>query len=183
MIKGTTYNINSRTSASEIKKFRKVLGLTQADFAKLIGVSRPTVERMETSKEEIEGPLAVIIDLLGENMDIIIERSIPRKEYPLRLWYMFNDKKCTLIDVDQMNRKISIKNYVSNIMYRAFGVNNNPTYEEYEAFLESRCFPRSRDKMKIELDALGIPFYDPMLIIEKTEGRMAEDDFWIMIEK
>ena len=50
-------------------------------------------------------------------------------------------------------------------------------------FLKSRCFPETRDKIKIQLDALGIPFYDPMLIIGKTQGRMAEDDFWIMIEK
>ena len=54
-------------------------------------------------------------------------------------------------------------------------------YEDYEEFLESRCFPRERDKIKIELKRLGIPFYDPMMIIEKTEGRMAEDDFWIKI--
>ena len=26
-------------------------------------------------------------------------------------------------------------------------------------------------------------FYDPFLIIKKTEGRMAEDDFWIRIEE
>ena len=38
------------------------------------------------------------------------------------------------------------------------------------------------DKMKLELDKLGIPFYDPMMIIEKTEGRMADDDFWLKIE-
>ena len=27
------------------------------------------------------------------------------------------------------------------------------------------------------------PFYDPIMIIEKTEGRMAEDNFWIRIER
>ena len=37
--------------------------------------------------------------------------------------------------------------------------------------------------MKLILDDLGIPFYEPMLIIEKTEGKMAEDDFWIRIER
>ena len=36
---------------------------------------------------------------------------------------------------------------------------------------------------KLVLRDLGIPFYDPYLIIQKTEGRMAEDDFWIRIEK
>ena len=33
------------------------------------------------------------------------------------------------------------------------------------------------------LKDLGLPFYDPIMIIEKTEGRMAEDDFWIRIER
>lgn len=74
-------------------------------------------------------------------------------------------------------------NYTNNIMFRAFGANNNPNYDDYEEFLKSRCFPETRDKIKIQLDALGIPFYDPMLIIGKTQGRMAEDDFWIMIER
>ena len=37
--------------------------------------------------------------------------------------------------------------------------------------------------MKLILKDLGLPFYDPIMIIEKTEGRMAEDDFWIRIER
>ena len=55
--------------------------------------------------------------------------------------------------------------------------NEHPTYEEYEEFLESRCFPRTRDKMKILLEELNLPFYDPLMIIQKTKGEMAEDDF------
>ena len=68
-------------------------------------------------------------------------------------------------------------------MLRAFGVNNEPDYDDYEQFLESRCFPRTRDKMKLELKRLDIPFYDPILIIEKTLGRMEEDEFYIEIER
>ena len=68
-------------------------------------------------------------------------------------------------------------------MFRAFGVNESPSFKEYEEFMESRCFPRERDKMKIMLEALDIPFYDPILIIEKTQGRMAEDEFWLKIER
>ena len=55
--------------------------------------------------------------------------------------------------------------------------------EEYEEFLESRCFPQTRDKMKLILKDLNLPFFDPLLIIQQTEGRMAEDDFWIRIER
>lgn len=37
--------------------------------------------------------------------------------------------------------------------------------------------------MKLILRDLELPFYDPLMIIEKTEGRMAEDHFWIRIER
>ena len=35
--------------------------------------------------------------------------------------------------------------------------------------------------MKLMLRELNLPFYDPFLIIQKTQGRMAEDDFRIEI--
>ena len=31
--------------------------------------------------------------------------------------------------------------------------------------------------MKLILKDLDIPFYDPFMIIEKTQGRMSEDNF------
>ena len=82
-----------------------------------------------------------------------------------------------------MNREVKITNYTDNVMFRAFGIEEAPNYEMYQEFLESRCFPKSRDKMKLILQDLDLPFYDPFMIIEKTEGRMAEDDFWIRIER
>ena len=83
--------------------------------------------------------------------------------------------------IDLLEEKVKIKNYANNIMYRAFGKNDNPTFSDYEEFLKSRCFPETRDKLKLVLEDLNLPFYDPFLIIKKTEGRMAEDDFWIRI--
>ncbi|MDE6974475.1 MAG: hypothetical protein K2P38_15520 [Lachnospiraceae bacterium] len=111
------------------------------------------------------------------------ELAIPEKVYPLRLWYMSGDQVSTIIDVDEQNRKVEIHNYTKDYIARAFGVIECPSFEDYEAFLESRCFPRTRDKMKLVLEDLGLPFYDPFMIIEKTEGRMTEDDFWIRIER
>ena len=108
---------------------------------------------------------------------------VPERQMPIRMWYMYKQKICTLIDVDDVKRIVKIKNYNSNILFTAFGVNQNPSYDDYMEFLESRCFPRTRDKMKLILNELNIPFYDPYMIVEKTQGRMAEDDFWIKIEK
>ena len=85
--------------------------------------------------------------------------------------------------MNEPERKVKVKNYTDKIMFRAFGVVETPDYEQNLEFLESRCFPSSRDKMKLILKDLDLPFYDPMMIIEKTEGRMAEEDFWIRIER
>jgi putative transcriptional regulator len=96
---------------------------------------------------------------------------------------MYEDMVCTVIDVDEPRRIVKIRNYIGDPLFRAFGRNTEPEFEDYEEFLKSRCFPETRDKIKLELKRLGIPFYDPILIIEKTEGRMAEDEFYIVIER
>ena len=162
----TGYAVKHSIRAEDIRILRKKLKLTQKDFAKLVNVSQKTIERWESENRDIE-----------ENL------RVPEKEYPIRLWYMFKREICTIIDVDERSRKVKIYNYTNNFIKKAFGRNEKPTFEEYEEFLESRCFPRQRDKIKLVLEDLNLPFYDPFMIIEKTEGRMAEDDFWIRIER
>lgn len=170
-------------SAKEVKMLRKKLGLPQRDFARLLGCSKPTVERLEKEGNITKGPMALLIKLLDRDIEYIHSLEIPPRELPVRIWYMYKDTPCTLIDVDEVRKIIRIRNYTDNVQFTAFGIKENPTIEDYNEFLESRCFPRTRDKMKLVLKDLGIPFYDPYLIIQKTEGRMAEDDFWIKIER
>lgn len=66
---------------------------------------------------------------------------------------------------------------------RAFGVVEHPDWADFQYFLEDRCFPKTRDHAKEILRELGVPFYDPLLIIEKTKGRMEGDHQWILILK
>lgn len=175
-----TYAIPEYITSDELKELRNRIGLTQKEFAELIGVSKPTVERWETS-ERITGPVVLLTKLLDE--DIVEDLKIPERSTPLRLWYMHKNTLCTIIDVDVPGRKIKIKNFVDHMQFRAFGLNTKPTYSDYEEFIKSRCFPETRDKMKLILKDLNLPFYDPFMIIQKTEGRMAEDNFWIKVEK
>lgn len=177
------YAIADELTATDIKALRGKLKLTQAEFAQLVNVSRKTVERWEASEKQITGPIVTLVKVLNNNPDIKDDLEILPKEYPVRLWYMCGNELCTLIDVDEPNKRVKIRNYTNDYILRAFGREDNPTFEEYEEFLESRCFPRSRDKMKLILKDLDLPFYDPFMIIEKTEGRMAEDNFSIRIEK
>ena len=164
-----------------IKDMRSMLSMSQREFADFTGVSKPTVERWEMGKKDITGPITLLQQILLLHPELAEELALPEKKYPLRLLYCYKDSVCTVIDVDQIKRQVRIKNYARNLIYRAFGRNESPSYEDYEEFIESRCFPRQRDKMKLMLEEYGIPFYDPMLIIEKTQGRMADDEFWIRI--
>ena len=169
--------------AEDVKAMRAKLGMTQKEFARFCNVSKPTVERWEMSDKPISGPITLLAQLILLHPDLEEELTAPEKKYPLRLWYYCHNTVCTIIDVDIMTQIVRIRNYTSNLLYRAFGKNEHPTYTDYEDFLRSRCFPEERDKMKLMLKDLDIPFYDPLMIIEKTEGRMEEDDFWIRIER
>lgn len=95
------------------------------------------------------------------------------------LEYMDGDKLSTRIEADLKTRTVRIVNYTDKLISRAFGVIENPTWTNFEEFLESRCMPRTRDKLKWQLRELNLDRYDPLLICKKTQGRMADDDMWI----
>ena len=99
----------------------------------------------------------------------------------MKMTYMYKEQVCTIIQIDFLNEKISVVNYVNDPLKRAFGVNENPTWEDFKVFLESRCISKNRANMKWYLQEIDVPCYDPLLIIEKTKGRMAEDHQWIDI--
>ena len=138
---------------------------------------------MGKQRSAYTGPIVTLLEILKRDEKWPGKLSLPSERLTIRLYYMFKDEVCTVIDVCEATREVRIKNFTENYQFRAFGIKTEPTFEDYEEFIESRCFPRTRDKMKLELDRLGIPFYDPILIIEKTQGRMAEDHFWIRIER
>lgn len=104
-------------------------------------------------------------------------------DYVMRLDFMFKQKVCTEIYVDYKNKKIKIINRTNDIMKRAFGVNETPTWEDFENFISERCFPKSRALRKTVLDKIGVDSYDPMQIIELTKGRTAEDNQYINFTK
>ena len=84
---------------------------------------------------------------------------------------------CTVIHADYASEAVRIENHTDDLFHRAFGVVEQPSWQEYNMFLESRCFPRTRFRVKDLLEAYGIAQYgyEPIEIIKKTSGRMAED--------
>ena len=82
--------------------------------------------------------MALLMKLLDRDAEYIQTLLIPPRELPIRMWYMYKDTPCTLIDVDEMRKIVRIRNYVDNVQFRAFGVKEDPTIEDYNEFLESR---------------------------------------------
>ena len=76
---------------------------------------------------------------------------------------------------------LAVENLVDDSLSTAFGVNTSPTWEDLENFLEERCVPRQRDGLQYYLRELGLDHYDPLAIVRKTQGRMAEDNCWLDI--
>lgn len=95
--------------------------------------------------------------------------------------YMGPRGLCTILNVDYQNRTLTIENHTNQMIYRAFGIIENPTWEDYQRFLRDRCVPETRHHLDWYLKAVGVDAYDPLTIIRKTQGRMAEDHQWIEI--
>ena len=127
-------------------------GTSMQKLAEIYGISRQTAERYLNEKAD-EG-------------------------YTLRLTYMFRRQPCTVIDVDFLDQKVAIQNKTDDILHRAFGVIEQPTWNDFEDFLRERCFPQTRGNCKTLLREMDLADYDPLQIVEKTKGRLAEDEMW-----
>ena len=109
----------------------------------------------------------------------VIARSINRpcdRQFPMQIRYMYGNKICTIIYINFLDQVIEIENRTDDMIRRAFGVKENPTWEDFEIFLEDRCFPKTRCGMKEILKELNLDSYDPLQIVEKTQGRMVDDN-------
>lgn len=96
--------------------------------------------------------------------------------------YYDNQTLCSKIAADYTDQTLCFENYIDNFLLTAFGNNPSPTWEEFQTFLEERCIPRSRAGLREYLETIGVERYEPLDIIQKTEGRMAEDNQWIHLE-
>lgn len=90
---------------------------------------------------------------------------------------------CTEIIADFTDETLSVENTTEHIVKTAFGKNEAPTWEDLLSFLEERCLPRSRSGIREYLETIGVEEYNPIEIIKKTAGRMAEDNQWIKLEE
>lgn len=154
-------------------------GMKVSELAREYGVSRQTLSTYLNKKDQQMEAIVESIRVWRE-----LNRSfqgVNVVDYSMRMDFMCDNECCTQILIDFAHERIQIKNTTDKIILRAFGINRNPTWEDFMEFLEERCFPRTRDNLKLILQDLELDFYDPFYIIEKTKGRMGEDMQWLKI--
>lgn len=141
------------------------------------------VERMRELRAD-GVPMQEIADQYGTSRQIVSKylNQVPEDGYTMRMTLMYQNRPCTAIDVNFLQNKIKIQNYTKDILHRAFGVKEDPTWEDFYVFLQDRCFPKTRGNVKMVLAGLGLQDYDPLQIVEKTNGRTAEDDLWLKFQ-
>ena len=101
----------------------------------------------------------------------------------LLLSYYDGGRLCSKICADRTARTVAVENNTDDPLETAFGVNTAPDWAAFERFLEGRCVPRQRDGLNRYLKTLGLDEYDPLAIVRRTEGRMAEDNFYLEIRE
>ena len=70
-------------TSEDIKNLRKNLGLTQKEFASLVGTSKPTIERWEKENAKITGPIVLLSKMINDYPDYVNRLIIPEKEFPV----------------------------------------------------------------------------------------------------
>lgn len=77
---------------------------------------------------------------------------------------------------------VDIENFTDNKYLLPF-LFNGVTREDVEDMFARRVFDIGRpDKYEL-LKQMGVPFYDPLMIILRTRGVMLRDHFWIRFNK
>ena len=133
----------------------------------------------------------VVLSFDGDAITVRPEQSLERYRVLrkaqghelLEIRYYDGNELCTLILADRTARDLCAENHTDKLVKTAFGKNRFPAWADLDVFLEERCIPRQRAGLREYLEALGLEEYDPLAIIQKTQGRMAEDDQWMEVRE
>ncbi|MCI9626430.1 MAG: hypothetical protein HFI90_06565 [Clostridia bacterium] len=164
-------------------------GGTAAAGSKTYKVSIPSLWIKKMGLNENKRNIELMFD--GNCIYITAEKSITEfvsekktMGHNLKKLSFYNDKElCTVIYADFTDKTLKAENHTEDIVNTAFGNNTIPTWEDFVNFLEERCIPRERSGIREYLETIGVAEYNPLEIIQKTKGKMAEDRQWIEIEK
>ena len=91
--------------------------------------------------------------------------------------YFDKDTLCSTLVCDFTDKSLRVINHTNNL----FGTQTKPTWDDFLEFMAERCVPKTRENLSEILKELDLDRYDAVAIVEKTHGKMAEDNQWLRI--
>lgn len=169
--------ISSRAGGSSSKNSKTYKISLPTSWVSKLGVSEDKKEVMLYFSDD------EIIIKPNLSLDEFIKKAKSKHHNLLQLDYYDRDTLCTVIVANYTAKEVKFVNLTDNAIKRAFGILDYVTWEKYENFLEERCVPKNRANIKDYLKGIGLLEYNPLEIIMKTQGIMAEDEQWIEVKR
>ena len=160
------------TASKGSKTYRVTIPSSWVSTLKLDGHSPNILLLFDGDRIVISPPVSI---------DDFKQKRIAKGHRLLCINYYNKETLCTSICADMIDKDLVAVNHVDDLVLTAFGINDIPSWDDLLEFLEERCVPRTRDGIKYYLEYMGLYEYDPLKIVEKTQGRMAEDKQWMEI--
>ena len=124
---------------------RHEAGETVTALAKEYGISRQVLSgylNQNTEKEKEKYNTIKSWERLNKSF-----QGIKLADYTMRMEFMCEEDCCSVILVNTKDKKIAVENQTDCLLHRAFGIKAKPTWEDFEKFLESRCFPETMQQL------------------------------------
>lgn len=175
----------------ELKISSGASGGTAAAGARTYRVTLPSnwIKQMgldqEGSKVDVvfDGTSIVIRPKMEGDIASFQSQAINAGHSVVKYEYFDKENLCSTLICDFTVKNLRVKNHTEQLLKTAFGILKNPDWKDFMEFLEERCVPKTRENIGYILNEIELAEYDPVQIVEKTQGRMAEDEQWLRITK
>ena len=95
--------------------------------------------------------------------------------------YMFKDKCLADIWFDPFTKEVNVQRNIVMPMHTPF-LWGDPSFQQLEEFVASRCLPATRYNIKECLQSLGLQSYNVLDIISKTHGVLVHSWCWFRFD-
>ena len=163
------------TASAGSKSYRASL---PSNWIKELGLDKDT-----TAELIFDGKSIVIRPVQPNDINIFKSEAIKSGHNVVQYEYFDKETLCSTIICDFTNKNLRVVNHTDNLLKTAFGIQNKPTWNDFMEFMAERCVPKTRDNLSEILKELNLHNYDAVAIVEKTQGKMAEDEQWLKVTK
>ena len=142
-------DINKTQNEREIERLNRKLKRVMEEYAKCAKERDELRAAINVAKRKKGRPGLSTAQKAGVSLGTV-SNVIDEAKKSSRIVYVYMDRKkpATLLDIYPAINRLEIWNFTDDLISRAFGSREKPSWQEYEQFLEDRCMPRTRYGIK-----------------------------------